>query len=274
MGNSNGVVGADVRSETVEQQRVWARQLLRVSPLKQRKLKMLRRFIGDTEGLTCLDIGADNGVISLLLREGGGLWWSVDLIPEAVAAIEQLVGERVCRINGEHTPFADNQFDLVVVVDFLEHIETDVTFVGELYRIIKPGGKLVVNVPNPKPGLLRKIQYGLGQTDEAHGHVRPGYSKIELGQLLNGRFKIEVTESYSRIFSVLIDTLITFGLDILKRGGRGRKGTVLTSHDLKKLKKSFGLYALMAPFILVFVRLDELFPKLRGNMLIARCQKL
>lgn len=44
-------------------------------------------------------------------------------------------------------PFADREFDLVVVVDFLEHIPDDRGFAAELGRILKPGGRLIVNVP-------------------------------------------------------------------------------------------------------------------------------
>src|SRR5690606_34648814 len=125
----------------------------------------------------------------------------------------------------------NEHFDLVVIVDFLEHIESDREFINEVYRILKPKGKLVVNVPNPKRGMLRRIRFLLGQTDEAHGHVRPGYSLSALETLLSDGFLLSRSESYSRLFSVLIDTLITGALDLLKRGGRGRKGTVMTSSD-------------------------------------------
>ena len=46
------------------------------------------------EGLRCLDLGSDNGVVSLLLRERGGSWASGDLTEEAVASIRSLVARR------------------------------------------------------------------------------------------------------------------------------------------------------------------------------------
>ena len=46
----------------------WALRLFRKSVLKQRKLREIHGLLGPTEGLRCLDLGSDNGVVSLLLR--------------------------------------------------------------------------------------------------------------------------------------------------------------------------------------------------------------
>src|SRR5438876_157247 len=69
----------------------WALALFRRSVLKQRKLAEIVAMLGPTEGLRCLDLGSDNGVVSLLLRRRGGRWASADLTAEAVASIRELV---------------------------------------------------------------------------------------------------------------------------------------------------------------------------------------
>ena len=71
--------------------REWALALYRRSVLKQRKVEEIVRSLGETSGLRCLDLGSDNGVVSLLLRERGGSWASGDLTEEAVASIRSLV---------------------------------------------------------------------------------------------------------------------------------------------------------------------------------------
>src|SRR5262245_19953615 len=128
----------------------WALALFRRSVLKQRKYAEIAGMLGPTEDLRCLDLGSDNGVVSLRLRDGGGTWASADLTDEAVASIRGLVGSDVHRIEGARLPFPDAEFDRVVVVDMLEHVPDDAAFVAELARITKPGGRLVVNTPHLK----------------------------------------------------------------------------------------------------------------------------
>ena len=67
--------------------REWALALYSRSVLKQRKVSELERALGPTAGLRCLDLGSDNGVVSLLLRERGGSWASGDLTAQAVESI-------------------------------------------------------------------------------------------------------------------------------------------------------------------------------------------
>src|SRR5690606_8228583 len=143
-------------------------------------------------------------------------------------------------------------------VDLLEHISTDREFVEDIQRTLRPGGQLVVNVPDPNEGLLRRVRFRLGQTDEAHGHLRAGYSSPELAKLLEGLFVIEKQETYSRLFAELVDTLVTGALDFLKRNGRSKKGTVVTGDDMARLKKSFKLYSLIYPFMALAILLDKI----------------
>jgi len=44
-------------------------------------------------------------------------------------------------------PFGDNSFDLVLASHILEHVEKYEQVVRELHRVLKPGGILVVKVP-------------------------------------------------------------------------------------------------------------------------------
>ena len=106
----------------------WAVALFRKSVLKQAKFHRILELLDDPAGKTNLDIGADNGVISYLLRQQGGHWRSADLDERAVASIRQLVGDEVYRLEGAKTPFDDQSFDQVVIVDYLEHIADDRAF--------------------------------------------------------------------------------------------------------------------------------------------------
>ena len=250
----------------------WAVDLFQRSVLKQRKLQEIEAQLGPTEGLRCLDLGSDNGVISLLLRRQGGSWASGDLTEEAVASIRGLVDDDVHQVEGGRLPFADASFDAVAVVDMLEHVPEEHAFLIELARITKPGGRLVINTPHLKHTLLRKLRHGLGQTDEKHGHLRPGYTPDRLRDLLAGRFELESHRTYSRFFSELVDTAINLALE--RTGKRtSAKGMVVTGHDVAKNRRLFRLYSLVYPLVWAFTRLDALLPA-SGYMLIARARRL
>ena len=125
----------------------WALSLFRKSVLKQEKYRRITEMMDDPTGRRCLDIGADNGVISLLLRRRGGRWASADLDEHTVTSIRELVGEDVHQLEGARSPFPDRTFDQVVVVDYLEHIPDDRTAMAEIARVLRPGGRAVIVVP-------------------------------------------------------------------------------------------------------------------------------
>ncbi|MBN2213564.1 MAG: class I SAM-dependent methyltransferase [Bacteroidales bacterium] len=45
-------------------------------------------------------------------------------------------------------PFADSEFDAVVCIDGIEHIENPFAFIRECNRILKTDGKLIISTPN------------------------------------------------------------------------------------------------------------------------------
>lgn len=50
-------------------------------------------------------------------------------------------------VNNRPWPFADNSFDLVFGNHVLEHVSDVLGTLGEIHRITKPGGRVVVQVP-------------------------------------------------------------------------------------------------------------------------------
>ena len=57
-----------------------------------------------------------------------------------VPAVIQAVGERL--------PFRDGTFDVVLLHEVLEHVDDDRQVVAEAWRVLRPGGRLVIFVPN------------------------------------------------------------------------------------------------------------------------------
>jgi SAM-dependent methyltransferase len=70
----------------------------------------------------------------------------VDLSAQAVERLSALGGSAT---QGVITAlmFAPQRFDLVVAFDVIEHVEDDDRACSELYRVLKPGGRLLMSVP-------------------------------------------------------------------------------------------------------------------------------
>lgn len=250
----------------------WALALFRKSVLKQAKLRRILELLHDPTGKRNLDIGADNGVISYLLRQRGGRWASADLDPRAVASIRQLVETDVHQLDGARLPFPDRAFDQVVVVDYLEHIEDDRGFARELARVLVPGGRAVVNVPHLQPGsALNRFRHRIGLTDEWHGHLRPGYTVASLTDTLGPRFRIERAVTYSRFGSELVDTVLNGLYEVMQRrkgGASSAKGSVVTQTDVKRYRTQFRMLSLLYPALRLTAAADTLLPWQAGHKLI------
>lgn len=254
----------------------WALALYGKSVLKQAKFRRIESMIDDPAGRVNLDVGADNGVISYLLRRRGGHWSSADLDPRAVASIRQLVGGEVYQLDGARTPFPDQMFDQVVIVDYLEHIADDHAFAVELARILKPGGIVVVNVPHLQPGSpLNRLRHRIGLTDAWHGHLRPGYTVAGLRQVLGPRFAVERVATYSRFGSELVDTALNGMYEVMRKrsGAAGSsKGTVVTGADVGRHRKQFRVLSLLYPALRLTASTDRLLPWQAGHKLILRAR--
>jgi SAM-dependent methyltransferase len=47
----------------------------------------------------------------------------------------------------EETPFQENTFDIITSVSVIEHIPQDVAAIKEIWKLLKPGGKLIITLP-------------------------------------------------------------------------------------------------------------------------------
>jgi ubiquinone/menaquinone biosynthesis C-methylase UbiE len=92
-----------------------------------------------------LDVPAGQGALTVRLKALGFEVSCCDLYPEifAVPETEIRAGNLDARL-----PYADGEFDYVVCVEGLEHIENPANAIREFTRLLKIGGQLIVSVPN------------------------------------------------------------------------------------------------------------------------------
>ncbi|MBH8566848.1 class I SAM-dependent methyltransferase [Nostoc sp. CENA67] len=149
----------------------------------------LRRVIRHIpQGSVVLDIGCGNKAaflkaISPFIKQGFGVDFKVNNYQFDNIQTKQLKLEN-------HLPFADETFQVVTMLAVLEHIDQEKEILQEIYRVLMPGGKLVLTVPSVwSQPILEFLAYKLKIISEAEirDHKRY-YNRSKLKKVL-----IEVT---------------------------------------------------------------------------------
>jgi len=92
-----------------------------------------------------LDVPAGEGALAARLIAAGFEVHCCDLYPEIFCLAG--VGIRRGDLNKE-LPFGDRSFDYITCLEGLEHIENPQQAIREFARLLRPGGQLVVSMPN------------------------------------------------------------------------------------------------------------------------------
>ncbi len=145
-----------------------------------------------------LDVGCLDGS---LLQVFGGVprRFGMDISPIAIELVPDALRGRIsfARASGLRAPFAPASFDVVTSVDVIEHIDNDVAALGEMARVLRPGGTLIVVVPAHE--WLRTSR------DDRLGHLRR-YERSGLESTIRGT-GLEVVWSTYFAGSVLLPLL-------------------------------------------------------------------
>jgi SAM-dependent methyltransferase len=118
----------------------------------KRRVKLFLRWLDPTSQERVLDGGCGRGFMLNFLRAvsdcmlvGAELEYRHLRI-----AHERLADLAIHLLNGDlyHLPFADNSFDKAILAEVLEHLADDRAGLAEVVRITRPGGSIVISVPN------------------------------------------------------------------------------------------------------------------------------
>ena len=155
-------------------------------------------------GKRVLDVGCGNGYVLSRYAQAGALTTGVDLTRAAVELCRRrfeyahLPGD-FRQANAEALPFADDTFDCVTSMGVLHHTPDTVAAVSEVFRVLKPEGRLIVMFYHRNSALYRigfplqrmltgkSMQQLTNDVDGSGNPLGDVYSAGELRRLL-GRF--------------------------------------------------------------------------------------
>jgi len=129
--------------------------------INKRTYTYFRRFI---DAYNLFDIPEKKYTLDICSRTGNGslYFWQKNKISKVVCADVTKKMQEICSANLEKypiefktaffnsypLPFNDNEFETILSFESVEHLPNPKIFIKELFRILKPGGYMVLTMPN------------------------------------------------------------------------------------------------------------------------------
>lgn len=130
----------------------------------------MREIARPAPGARIMDLGCGTGAnLEVLAQYGAAI--GLDFSPDALTFCRLRALPSLALGNGQALPVRSDSLDLVTAMDSLEHIPDDISALAEAYRVLRPGGTLLVTVP--------AFGFLWSEHDEALQHLRR-YSAAEL----------------------------------------------------------------------------------------------
>jgi len=152
----------------------------------ERRLSDVERFV---RGGRILDVGCQLGFFLDIARRRGWQTFGVEMATKSVQYGRTVLGLAVSQGQLTDTSFENNFFDAVSLQHVLEHVPNIHEFLAELHRILRPGGCLLVEVPNIESREFQKygVQWGIIKPEQ-HLYY---FSRHTLSKILN-RFGFKI----------------------------------------------------------------------------------
>ncbi|MBA4379215.1 MAG: class I SAM-dependent methyltransferase [Anaerolinea sp.] len=167
---------------------------------QERRLQMILRASGERITGRILENGCGVGMYIEHLQVFGGKVFGLEYDFERVREARRRSELGACAA-GEALPYPADNFDLILSHEVLEHVRDDRQAVEEIFRVLKPGGRLALFVPNrgypfETHGIYWRGKYHFGNIplvnylprrwrDRLAPHVRV-YSRRDLEKLFIG----------------------------------------------------------------------------------------
>lgn len=118
------------------------------------------RAVAAKPGERILDVAAGTGTSSAVLRRSGAQVVAVDFSPGMIAeGRRRHPGIEFIAADAMRLPFGDAEFDAVTISFGLRNIAEPKLALAEMYRVLKPGGRLVICEFSRPPAAIMRAGY-------------------------------------------------------------------------------------------------------------------
>ena len=155
-----------------------------------RHLTRVQKYLPN--GKKLLSIGCGTGRDVAMFRDNGYSCEGITLGPRNVKFAQQVFGIQIQTCDIHATPFPDREFDGVIASHTMEHSYAPLILLLEMNRILKPGGRIIIETPPYKD-----FTYG----DNPHHVLCPTVEQMD-GLLLKSNFKVIFSEEHGTLLWV------------------------------------------------------------------------
>ncbi len=113
---------------------------------QDRRLDLMQKHVA-LEGRCILDVGCGIGTYVRRFREFSDNVYGVDVDEEKVAQAGAKLPNIYCA-PAENLPFEDESFDVILLHEVIEHVDSDTATIREAVRCLRPGGEVIIFAPN------------------------------------------------------------------------------------------------------------------------------
>lgn len=114
---------------------------------QDRRLQMILQAAGERIAGQWLENGCGIGLYIVPLAEKARIVVGIEFdLARAIEAKRR--SSYITNAAGEHLPFTDQSFDVILSHEVLEHVQDDQLAVNEMLRLLRPGGRIILFVPN------------------------------------------------------------------------------------------------------------------------------
>jgi len=116
----------------------------------------IKDFLQPEPGMKCLDAGCCANLATNRFDKWPSVYYGIDICPGLIREMKKFAAGAGLKIGGleiaeiKELPFPTDFFDIVMVIGVFEYVSMDYAALAlkELYRVLKPGARMVLDLPN------------------------------------------------------------------------------------------------------------------------------